>query len=267
MVDGGEPPVEVVRTRDSPRSRRWPESIPTMVSGWKVERQPRRDRVATRRAAISPRHRVTSTRWPAKPRSAGSRVRDATAVTATTVAAAAASPVMNARPMRTMPSSEMTTVVPANATARPAVSMRDDRRVLDGCPLVQVLPVSGHDEQRVVDTDTEAEHDGDRGREVGDREEVCEQPGKDRSHSDAGEGDADGEAHGEHRPEGEDEHDHGEGQAEQLRARHLELGEAALRRARPGHLGSPASAPSAPHRWPSPPRAWCREEARSGHRR
>ena len=71
---------------------------------------------------MSPRHRVNSIRWPAKPRRAGSSVSEATAVTATTVAAAAASPVTNARPMRTMPSSEMTTVVPANATARPAVS-------------------------------------------------------------------------------------------------------------------------------------------------
>ena len=47
---------------------------------------------------------------------------DATAVTKTTTAAAPASPVMNDRPMRSMPSSEITTVVAANATARPAVS-------------------------------------------------------------------------------------------------------------------------------------------------
>ena len=102
---------------------------------------------------------------------------------------------------------------------------RNDRRVLDGGPPVQVLPVSGHDEQRVIDADTEAEHDGHRRGEVGDRKDVAEQPGEDRAHADAGEGDADGKAHGEDRPEGEDEHDDGEGQAEQLRAGHLELGE------------------------------------------
>ena len=41
---------------------------------------------------MSPRHRVNSIREPAKPRRAGSRVNEATAVTATTVAEAAASP-------------------------------------------------------------------------------------------------------------------------------------------------------------------------------
>ena len=44
------------------------------------------------------------------------------AVTATTEAAAMASPEMNARFISNMPSSEMTTVLPAKATARPAVS-------------------------------------------------------------------------------------------------------------------------------------------------
>ena len=65
---------------------------------------------------------MTSTRSPANPSSAGSSVSDATAVTATTVAADAARPVMNDRFIRSMPSREMTTVVPAKATARPAVS-------------------------------------------------------------------------------------------------------------------------------------------------
>ena len=78
---------------------------------------------ATRRAATSPRQRVTSTRCFAKPSSAGRRVSDATIVTATTVAALTASPVTKLMPMMIMPSSEMTTVVPANSTARPAVSM------------------------------------------------------------------------------------------------------------------------------------------------
>ena len=90
---------------------------------------------------------------------------------------------------------------------------------------MHVLPESGHDEERVVDADTEAEHHGDRRGEVGDRKDVAQESGEDRSHPDAGEGDADGETHGEHRPEREDEHDHREGQAQQLRARYLELGE------------------------------------------
>ena len=101
----------------------------------------------------------------------------------------------------------------------------NDGCVLDRGSRVQVLPESGHDEERVVDADTEAEHHGDRRGEVGDRQDVGQQSGEDRSHPDAGKGDADGETHGEHRPEGEDEHDHGERQAQQLRARYLELGE------------------------------------------
>ena len=48
---------------------------------------------------------------------------EATIVTATTSAAPRARPVTKATPMTSMPSSEITTVVPANSTERPAVSM------------------------------------------------------------------------------------------------------------------------------------------------
>jgi hypothetical protein len=47
-------------------------------------------------------------------------------VTATTVAAPMARPFTKLSPMISMPSSEMTTVVPAKVTARPAVSMAND---------------------------------------------------------------------------------------------------------------------------------------------
>ncbi len=94
---------------------------PIRASGWIVRAKPASP-TATSSAAISPRHRVTSTRSPANPRSAGSSVSDATAVTKTTTAAAPARPVMNDSPISTMPSNEITTVVAANATARPAVS-------------------------------------------------------------------------------------------------------------------------------------------------
>ena len=79
--------------------------------------------IATRPAAIRPRHRVSSTRSPAKPSNAGSNVSDAATVTATTDAAPTARPVTNVTPMTSMPSSEITTVNPANRTDRPAVSM------------------------------------------------------------------------------------------------------------------------------------------------
>ena len=93
-----------------------------MASGWNAIATPTSP-TARRRAAIRPRHLVTSMRSPAKPMRAGSRVSDAMAVTATTVAQAMAMPVTNARFISTMPSNEMTTVEAAKVTARPAVSM------------------------------------------------------------------------------------------------------------------------------------------------
>ena len=78
---------------------------------------------AMRPAAIRPRHRVSSTRGPANPSRAGSSVSEATMVTATTVAAPTARPVTKLICMIVRPSRAMTTVMPANTTARPAVSM------------------------------------------------------------------------------------------------------------------------------------------------
>ena len=61
---------------------------------------------------------------PAKPSSAGSSVIDAIIVTATTIGGAdGEAATRTPTSMTSMPSSEMTTVVPANRTARPAVSM------------------------------------------------------------------------------------------------------------------------------------------------
>ena len=82
-------------------------------------------------AAISPRQRVISMRSRTNPISAGSSVTEATIVAATVSVALTASPVTKGSPTRTMPSSEITTIVPANMTERPAVSIamnsgRDD---------------------------------------------------------------------------------------------------------------------------------------------
>ena len=78
---------------------------------------------ATKPVAITPRQRLTSTRSPAKPSSAGRSVSDATTVTSTTTAELIARPEMNEMPITIMPRNEMTTVRPAKVTARPAVSM------------------------------------------------------------------------------------------------------------------------------------------------
>ena len=72
---------------------------------------------------MMPRQRVTSMRSLASPSRAGRSVIEATMVTATTVAAPIPRPLTNESPISSIPSSEMTTVVPANSTARPAVLM------------------------------------------------------------------------------------------------------------------------------------------------
>ena len=81
-----------------------------------------------------PRHRVTSMRSPAKPSRAGSRVSDATTVMATMTAALTARPWMKATPITTMPRNDTTTVTPAKATARPAVSIAIEVASSEVCP-------------------------------------------------------------------------------------------------------------------------------------
>ena len=60
---------------------------------------------------------------PTKPSTAGSSVTDASIVRSTPVAAATASADVRSVPITNSPSTEITTVPPANSTARPAVSM------------------------------------------------------------------------------------------------------------------------------------------------
>ena len=69
-----------------------------------------------------------------------------------------AMPRMKSTPMRSRPSSEMTTVLPANSTARPAVSIARDDGVPRGRARREALAVAGDDEQRVVDADADADH-------------------------------------------------------------------------------------------------------------
>ena len=119
----------------------------------------------------------------------------------------------------------MTTVVPANSTERPAVSMAmpiDSRRVVPG---VQLLAVAGDDEQRVVDADAEADHDAEERREVGDGEDVRQQGDDRHADADAEQRVADRQPHREHRPEREDQDDDGERETEHLGRRRLERGE------------------------------------------
>ena len=74
-------------------------------------------------AASRRRCRRLSTRIPNTPSSAGSRVTAASTVNTTVSAEATARPFRKLTPRTRMPSSAMHTVLPANRTARPEVSM------------------------------------------------------------------------------------------------------------------------------------------------
>ncbi len=74
------------------------------------------------RAPLRPTEKRSIVR-PANPRSAGSRVIEASITTATVTDVPTASPLTKSTPIRNRPRIEMTTVQPANTTARPAVSI------------------------------------------------------------------------------------------------------------------------------------------------
>ena len=67
--------------------------------------------------------RLRATRCPKRERTAGSSVSEAVIVTSTASAEAIASPYMKLTPVANMPSSAITTVVPASRIARPDVSI------------------------------------------------------------------------------------------------------------------------------------------------
>ena len=97
-------------------------------------------------------------------------------MTATTAAAPTPSPPTNWMPISSMPSSEITTVVPANTTGPARGVERGDHRGLRIESLVEPLAVSRDDEQGVVDADAEPDHGGELGGELGHRRGVGEQP-------------------------------------------------------------------------------------------
>ena len=81
--------------------------------------------------AISAARDVLSIRVPTQPSSAGSSVSEARIISSTPSAEATATPWTKLSPMRNRPSSEMITVMPANSTARPLVSIDLDDGLLD----------------------------------------------------------------------------------------------------------------------------------------
>ena len=91
-------------------------------------------------------------------------------------------------------------------------------RVLDAHALVEVLAVSGDDEQRVVDADAEADHHAEDQRDLGHVRERRQDADAGDADEDADQRGDDREAHRDHRAEGDEQHDDGDAEADQLAA-------------------------------------------------
>ncbi len=95
----------------------------TAGHGWRPTKRAQRAHIPSSAAGRARRRDGRPTRLPTYASNAGSIVRLASMVSSTASADATASPSRKLRPSTTMPSSAMITVVPANSTARPAVSI------------------------------------------------------------------------------------------------------------------------------------------------
>ena len=220
---------------------------PTAASGGNPSPAPRRA-MAPKPAATSPRQRVSSTRACARPRSAGRRVVEASMVASTVADTATPTPPTHPMPTSRRPSIEITTVVPAKTTARPAESMAVEGRVPGGSPRVEALAVPGHDEERVVDPDAETHHQREQGGVLGDVDHVAQHHDRAGAGADPAHRHGDREAHGQHRPEGDDQHDDGERKADQLGRRRIEHARGTAHPEPPRARRSTARARRSPHR-------------------
>ena len=216
-LDGeAETAKKTMRQRRGRRGRRpaWPVKKPTSAPTTAIadgdQRRPRR--------VVDPRADPAEQR-----RAAGSASRGSSAARRST--RRWRRPATKLRPIRNRPISEMITVMPANSTARPLVSIASTTDSSTSRPSLQALPVAGDDEQRVVDADAEADHRHHRRREVGHRDDVAGQRHERRADAEAEQGGADRQAHRQHRTEGEDQDDDGGDDAEDLALGQLELAE------------------------------------------
>ena len=162
---------------------------------------------------------------PTNPSTAGSRVTAASTVNATTAAEPMPSPLMNDRPMASMPTRAMITVEAGEQHGPPGRVDRGDHRLLGIEAGLEGLAVAGDDEQRVVDAHADADHGGQDGGEGLERVDVGEQLDDRQPDGDAAQRHHDGQRHGQHRPEGDEQDDDGGHDADQLtRGQWLALG-------------------------------------------
>ncbi len=146
--------------------------------------------------------------WPTKPSTAGSSVTAARHHEQHRERRRrSTSPRMNDTPITNRPSSEMTTVPPANSTARPLVSIACTTAASGSTPSCKRLSIAGADEQRVVDTDTDPDHRGDLRRERRNVEHARKQRDDREPDPDAEQRGHDRQAHREHRTERDQQDD------------------------------------------------------------
>ncbi len=150
---------------------------------------------------------------PANPSSAGSRVSAANITASTVTTAEKATPGTYGWFIVSMPSKEMTTVIPANTTDRPAVAIATDTAPLGVAPPGELTAVAGDDQQGVVDADAEADHRRDRARPIGHVDEVGEQRAAGQPDTDTEQCGGERKAHRDERPERDQQNDRGDEQA------------------------------------------------------
>ena len=114
----------------------------------------------------------------------------------------------------------MMTVHPAKTTARPDV-VSAIRVASSGSRPAELLAIAGHDEEGVVNTDTEADHRCELGCERRHVEHQGEEREASETDSEAEEGGDDREPHCDHRPERDEEDDDRREEAEEFAARRL----------------------------------------------
>ena len=119
------------------------------------------------------------------PSSAGSSVSAANITASTVTTAEKATPGTYGWFIVSMPSSEMTTVMPGEHDRASGGRHRDGRRTSRVSAGGQLAAVPGDDQQRVVDADAEADHRRDRAGPIGHVDDVGEQAPEGESYTDA----------------------------------------------------------------------------------
>ena len=144
-------------------------------------------------------------------------------MTRTTTEIAIPPAVMNGTPATTSPRIATTTMPPATTTGLPAVASAEADRLLDRHTASEVVTVPGHDEQRVVDADTQPDHGPEDRRPARDVDDVGDERHGADTDGEPEHGRADREGRGDQGTEGEEQDERRHEQADELAQAGLRL--------------------------------------------